>query len=51
MYYMWSRFGMIPSAFYALPRGDKEVIKAFYEYRVDEIESFLKKKVKPTFLL
>jgi hypothetical protein len=42
---------MIPSAFHALSAGDKQVIKAFYEYRVDEIESLMKKEVKPTFLL
>jgi hypothetical protein len=51
MYYMWSRFGMIPSAFHALSPGDKRMIKVFYEYRVDEVESMMNKDVKPTYLL
>lgn len=42
MYYYWTRHGIRPSVFWAMPPGERLVIRAFFEHEREEITRNLK---------
>lgn len=44
MYYYWTRHGIRPSVFWAMPPGERLVIRAFFEHEREEIMGSLKKQ-------
>jgi hypothetical protein len=44
MYYYWTRHGIRPSVLFNMPMGERQVIRAFYEYEREEINQALKRQ-------
>jgi len=40
LYYMWSRYGHLPSDIHNRSTGEKVVLSAFYEYRMEELSGY-----------
>lgn len=42
MYYYWKHKGIMPSVFYAIPKGELTVIRAFYERELAEKDEMIR---------
>ena len=42
MYYYWTRHGIRPSVLFNMPMGERQVIRAFFEYEREEVNRALK---------
>ena len=40
LYYMWSRHGHLPSDIHGRSTGEKIVLTAFYEFRMEELSKY-----------